>query len=378
MPHDVRRVAGGALLACLLLGAASAPAVAHESDPQVQSELMSVEPALPPQVVLQVQANLAPQFVVANPTSVELDVIDPQGEPFLRISAAGVFANLESQDFYTTNNFSGSAAAVPRTVAQRTSPAPPRWTRLSGGSSWGWFDHRLDPEGPPPADRTRPAVLGMWKVPFRYGGSPVVAAGTSRFEPLRGAIEVSVDPAPDGVAAQVLQGRLPGLFVANTGREPLTVLDEDGQPYVRLSPEGSALNVSSRLHLEDQRARGQQALALPAPGTSFQPLEGSSRAWLDARLRYAGGTPPEAALRAADPTVLSRWRVPVLVGTQRAALTGQVRWVPSAVAERKVRDTPEPPATRTGALVVGVVTSALAVLLTAAWVLRRRSHRRVS
>ena len=371
MSRALRGAAATALLACLI--APGLPAAAHESDPQVQTELTSVEPALPAEVVLQVQANLAPQLVVANPTPVDLDVLDEDGQPFLRMSARGVFANLESEDFYTTHNFSGSAAAVPRIVAERAAPVPPRWARLSTGSSWGWFDHRLDPEGPPPRDRSRPALLGEWSVPFRYGGKAMVVEGRSNFEPLRGALEVTADPAPEGVTAQVLQGRLPGLFVANTGSEPLTVLDENGQPYVRLSGDASVLNVGSRLHLEDQRARGQQVDALPTPGVRFEPLDTSGRTWLDTRLRYPG-SPPEAALRATTPTVLSRWSVPVLVGARRTELTGQVRWVPSAVAERAVRETAEAPAAR--AVAAAVVGGAVA-LLGVAVVLRRRSARRV-
>ena len=365
----------GALL-CLAAAALPGPAVAHESDPQIRTELTSVRPALPAEVVLQVQANIAPQLVVDNPTDVALDVLDSDGQPFLRISRDGVFANLESLDFYTTNNFSGSDAAAPRVVLERTSPAPPRWARLSDGTSWGWFDHRLDPEGAQPRDRSREAVLGTWTVPFRYGGRPVVVSGLARFAPVRGAFEVTADPAPEGLTVQVLQGRLPGLFVANTGSEAVTVLDDAGQPYVRLSPQGSELNVNSRLHLEDQRARG---VATPevSPGVRVEPFSGTSRTWLDTRLRYEAGSPPERALRIREPTVLDTWRIPVLLGTRPAALTGQVRWVPSSAAALTVQSSPPPP-DRRSTLPALVVSGGVIALLGAALLARRASRRRVA
>lgn len=371
---STRSRAVGICAALLLAGAAVTPATAHESDPQVRTELISVRPALPAEVVLQAQESLAPQLVADNPTDVELDVLDIKGQPFLRLSRQGVFANLESLDFYTTNNFSGSAAAAPSSVLARTEPVPPRWVQLSRGSSWGWFDHRLDVEGPPVRDRSRPAEIGKWEVPLTYGGKPVSVRGLARFEPLRGAFDVTVDPAPAGVTAQVLQGRLPGLFVGSTGAEPLTVLDREGATYVRLSPAGSALNVNSRLHVEDQRARGAVDVPLPSTEPRLEPLSGSTRSWLDSRLQYAAGAPPERALSRDEPTVLDDWRIPVLVGSKAAALTGQIRWVPSAVAEQAVR--PAAPADDDRAAPVTVAGGGVLAVLGAVLLLRRRARQR--
>ena len=374
MSRRARTTAALAALLCLVLHAA--PAAAHESDPQVQSELASVQPSLPDEVVLQVQANIAPQLVADNPTDVELDVIDDEGQPFLRLSSRGVFANLESLDFYTTNNFAGSSAAAPRSVLARTAPAPPRWAQLSRGSSWGWFDHRLDVESPTIRDRSRPADLGIWEVPLEYGGRPVIVQGVTRFEPLRGTFEVTVDPAPDGSTAQALQGRLPGLFLTNTGGPPVTVLDQDGQPYVRLDPAGSVLNVNSRLHLEDLRARGETAAAVPPAGVSFEPLPSTSRTWLDSRLRYEDGVPPERALTSREPTVLGTWRIPVLVGARPSELTGQIRWVPRPADEFAARSGASDPAGRSGVLTAGLLVGGGALLLAVALLARRATRRR--
>lgn len=376
MPRRTRTTALLTALLCLALGVSAAPALAHEGDPQVRSVLTSVQPGLPAEVVVQVQTSVAPQLVADNPTDVDLDVLDEQGQPFLRLSRSGVFANLESLDFYTTNNFAGSSAAAPRAVLERSAPAAPRWIRLSRGSSWGWFDHRLDAQGPRVRDRSRPAELGTWQVPLEYGGKPVSVQGVTRFEPLRGTFEVTVDPPPAGLTVQVLQGRLPGLFLANPGGEPVTVLDQDGQPYVRLDPAGSELNVNSRLHLEDQRARGADIAPVSAAGARFEPLAGTSRTWLDSRLRYEQGVPPERALTSREPTVLGTWRVPVLLGTRPAELTGQIRWVPRPAAELAAQPAALPAQGRGAALTTAVLGGSALVLLGGALLVRRASRRR--
>ena len=211
---------------------------------------------------------------------------------------------------------------------------PVRWARLSAGSSWGWFDHRLHPQDlRAPGDRTRSQELGRWSVALRYGGEPVTARGTVRFVPLRGAVQVDLDPAPPGVSAQVLQGRLPGLFLAADPARQVVVLDADGEPYLELG-RSNRRDTGSRTHVEDQQARG---VVVPAPDgeVRWEPLPGPSASWLDPRLAVEPVGEDVAA--AGEPAVLRRWEVPLLVDGRPVALSGQVRWVPGAELERAVR-----------------------------------------
>ncbi len=127
----------------------------------------------------------------------------------------------------------------------------------------------------------------------------------------------------------VLQGRLPGLFVANPSNRPLTVLGRDQEPFLRFGEKGAEVNVSSRTHVDDRQARGIPA-GPPSATPRWEVLGGSTHNWLDARLRYPRETPPQAALRSSEPTVVDGWVVPVVVGGQRTSLTGDIWWVPAA------------------------------------------------
>lgn len=316
------------LCAVLLVLLPAQPAGAHSSDPRIVTTLEQVTPQLPAGVVVQVQASLAAQMVAGNTTSTPLEVLGLDGRPFLRLSAAGVEADVAHLDFLTTSTPNGATPPV------ADEPAPSRWVQISSGTSWGWYDHRLHPdEIVAPADASRPAQLGGWSIPFRYGETEVEARGDIAFEPLLGAFVVSADPAPASLTVQALPGRLPGLFLSNPEQLPLTVLGRDGEPFLRFGPQGVEVNVVSRTHVEDQQTRGQLAgPAAPVPRFELVEPGGTSYTWLDARLRYPQDLPPDDALTADGPTVVDQWEVPVegLPGTP--ALTGQVRWEPEAGA----------------------------------------------
>jgi hypothetical protein len=343
-----RLVAVGATLGLLLL---VSPASAHSTDPRIVSVIDGVRPALPTEVVVQVRANLAAQLVVDNPTVTPLDVLAPTGQPFLRISRAGVFGNLGSGEFFATSTPNGGT----------THPSgADRFVQLSTGHSWGWYDHRLHPLAlAAPRDERHRARLGTFEVPLRYGGTAVTVRGHLEFQPLLGQFEDTVSAAPPGLSASVLQGRLPGLFV--TVQAPLTVLGRDGEPFLRSDGRVLSINTSSRTYVEDQQARGVQ-VGPPAVTASWKRLPGRTFTWLDDRLRYASAAPPDRALRRSGATVIGSWRIPVLAGSSSTALTGDIRWVPSGVATSSAAGRPVWP----------YVGGALVVLLAAAAAIRLR------
>jgi hypothetical protein len=341
-----------------------APAAAHEADPRIVTTLDEVTPALPADVVVQVQAGIATQLVASNPTATVLEVLGTSGRPFLRISAAGVQADVGAEEFFTTSNPNGAAPSTAQ-------DGPVRWVPISRGSSWGWYDHRLHPEElSAPQDEQREARLGGFEVPLRYGAQEVTARGTIRFRPLLGTFLVSADPAPADLTVQALPGRLPGLFLAAPAGTDVAVAGRDGEPFLRITDAGVEVNQRSRTHVEDRQARGEvagppsttPAFRLVAPGTR-------SYTWLDARLRYPADLPPEPALRAAGPTRLEQWRVPVQVAGRPAALTGAISWVPEAAAAAQVSGTADEGRSLLLPLLGG---GALVVLLGAVVALRTR------
>lgn len=318
-----------------LVGSGGLPtrATAHPADPGVVTVLDSVTPALPPGVEVQVQAGVATQLVVTNPTTTPLVVLATSGEPFLRVSRSGVEADLASPEFHATSQPAGGAGAAPPAVRERGSSGAPRFVRVGTTSSWSWYDHRLHPGRLDPSPgASRPERLAGFTVPLRYGATEVVVSGHVERRPHRGRFDVTADLPPDalaGVTVQVLQSsRLPGLFLTNGSRRALTVLGRDGEPFARFGPRGLEVNAASRTRVEDQQARG-AATEPPSPQPRFELLGGTRLSWLDARLRWRDEVPPAEVLRRGEPTVLGRWRVPVDVGGARTALTGEIRWVPS-------------------------------------------------
>lgn len=357
------------LLAVVLLAGPvllAAPAQAHQADPRIVTTVDEVVPALPAQVVVQAQANVATQMVVANPTPTVLEVLGLRGRPFLRISSAGVFADVVSPDFLTTSNPNGAAP-------DRPTDAPATWAQISSGNSWGWYDHRLHPtQLRAPEDVGRASRLATFAVPVRYGGVRHEVRGEVRFQPLLGAFSVTAEPSPEGLVVQALPGRLPGVFLSNPDRRPLTVLGRDGEPFLRFTDRGVELNERSRTHVEDRQARG-----LPAGPSSPQPAfrlvapGGTSYTWLDTRLRYPDDLPPPSVLSAAAPTVVTRWEVPVQGGSP---LTGTVSWVPERSAAALARTAGEPAAERASRLPLVLAVGAVALLTGAVVALRRRRN----
>lgn len=361
------RGAAVALLAGALLLPAG-PAAAHEADPRIVTTLDTVEPALPDDVVVQVQAGIASQLVVRNPTATVLEVLGPAGRPFLRISRAGVLADVGAEEFLSTSSPSGA-------VPDGTGDGALRWVRISAGDSWGWYDHRLHPEQlRAPAGEERPAQLGEFEVPLRYGRQAVAVRGTVSFQPLLGSYLVSADPAPRGLTVQALPGRLPGLFVTADAGRSVAVAGRDGEPFLRFTPDGVQVNVRSRTHVEDRAARG-EPVGPPAPTPEFRLLAPGTRSWtwLDTRLRYPADLPADDVLRADGPTRLEQWQVPVAVDGRPTALTGAISWVPEADAAARVGGAPAAqPATRLP-YVLGAAAAAL-VLVSAVLVVRRRAR----
>lgn len=360
----IRRAAAALLLVGLVLTAV--PAAAHEADPRVVTTLDVVEPALPPEVVVQVQAGIATQLVASNPTDTVLEVIGTDGRPFLRLSRDGVFADAGAQEFFTTSSPTGAAPAGAGDDAAR-------WVRISDGSSWGWYDHRLHPADlPAPADPGREATLGAFEVPLRYGDQEVAVRGTVRFRPLLGSFLVTADAAPPGLSVQALPGRLPGLFLSAEPGTDVTVAGRDGEPFLRITADGVEVNRSSRTHVEDRAARG-EVVRPPSPEPDFALVAPGARSytWLDGRLRYPDDLPSGEVLLVGEPTVVDEWEVPVEVAGRPALLTGDVTWVPEADAAARVSGAEAAPAARP-VLPYALGAGGLLVLVAAVLVLRRR------
>lgn len=312
---------------------AAVPAWAHGSDPTLVPSLTGIRPALPDDVVVQVRTGYSEQVLVANPTDVPLTVLDPHGVPFLRLSAAGVFANVTDPFFHGTANPPDAPPQIPEFAR---AGAAPRWVQVSADVSYGWFEPRLHPVAPgaePVGGRQgelpqRREVVANWEVPMRYGDQRVSVRGVLERRPITGMFRVTADPRSDQLQVSVAQGQIPAVALqAPTGAE-VTVLGADGVPFLRIEDAVVTANPGSRTF----RDNPQFATSPAAPDGWVQVSTGTSTSWLDSRLKYRADRPPDDVATGDEVVELTRWTIPVTVDGEARELSGSVGWVPDAAA----------------------------------------------
>lgn len=350
------------LLVALL---AAVPSVAHAhsySDPALSTVFDGVGPIpLPAGVTVGVRPSVVDELVVSNRTATPLEVLAIGGEPFLRISSAGVLANLASPDWYATATPEGGPPPPPD-VQRDHGRGPARWALVSHDPVWSEFDSRLRPPvDVPPGVRTadKDRVLIGWSIPLRYGAIRTGATGHIAFTPVRGGLVVAVIRQP--VAVTALQGELPGLFLRAPAGEEVVVQGSDGRPFLRFAGGTVQANTASTSWRSDQQARGRGV-----QGSGWLIVaRGQTYSWLDPRLRYGRDQPPAAELGTRH--VVERWMIPVALAGRADEIVGTVTWVPRGQGLALVR----PPTNHeTGGLLWWAIALALAVLVTVVWRVR--------
>lgn len=320
-------VTAAALLACL---PGTGTAAAHEVDADVRFVIEDVEPQVEGLTVVVVRG-IAPQVVVENGTDRVLEALDEDGRAFLRVGPSGVEADRAAFAWLDTADPSGIPPGVE--VAR---DLPPDWATVREEPSWGWFDHRLHEDVltfDEPADG--PVVLDRWQLDFRYDGQPLTVRGRTERRPVEGVTVAALtggnQPMP-GVMAQVLPGQLPGLIV--TASSPVTVLGQDGEPFLRFGPAGVEANQRSPTWLLSGRAaeEGLDPADLDLDATA-EPAwivvsEGASLGWLDPRLAAPDELPAGTEVPEDGFVTLATWQLPLLdADGTRTVLAGETRYV---------------------------------------------------
>src|SRR3712207_3817766 len=100
------------------------------SDPNAFSVIDAIEPAVPG-ITVEVRVGVTDQLLLINETDAPVEVLDREGEPFLRVGPKVVEADYSCPDWYQTNS--------PLGIAEPPAPAKgPEWRVVARGSSWGW------------------------------------------------------------------------------------------------------------------------------------------------------------------------------------------------------------------------------------------------
>lgn len=327
-----------AVLVSLLAGTATA-ATAHEAPPGIRSVVDDVRPAVAG-LVVEVHTSIAPQVVVAVAGEEAVTFLDPDGRPFLRVGPDGVEGDVGLAAFYSLHDPTG---APPPAGAVRDDPdAGPVWSRLSAEPTWGWFDHRMHPAratGAPATadgdDGAGPATLAEWRIPFRAGDVDGEVRGRIVTQPVRGRAVAELDRIDvDGVELSVLDGRVPGLFLANRSGEDVTVHGVDGEVLLVFGGDGSVrANLASPSWWAHARASSSTPLPDVAADASVPPAlvevaTSGTFGWLAPHAAFEDDEPADATV----PAVLRRWSVPVTVGAGAPLpVAGRTVWIPRAV-----------------------------------------------
>ncbi len=310
---------------------------AHEESSRRIAVSLAPLPARLAHVKIQLQRTLADEILVENRTGTLLEVLDDHGVAFLRIGPAGAEANLTAPAWYETV----SVDDVPIPPAARRG-ATPRWVRVATDPAWGWFDRRLRRVAAADAhaagkDTGRVENLGGWTIPLRFGGVPVALHGRFQLAPTPAGVFTTRLTSPEepfpGVRVQLIAGRIPALYLENTGDEPVVVLGAAGEPFLRIGPEGTSANVRS----PTWQRTGKAEVTTTAPpidaktAPAWRTQSSTPRyAWIEFRAAPPATEPPRALAR--THATVRRWTVPLRRGAVHAVVGGAIEWIPSAEA----------------------------------------------
>lgn len=293
-------------LALLGISAASGSAQAHDSHSGGVSPALS---ALPPSltgVQVQLTETLAPQLLVENPTGKTLIILGQDGQPFLRLGPQGTDANTRHPDWlktYLPGGLPGRKSDTGTTLL---------WKSVRSSPTWGWFDARLQPAGR--------KVGEPWRIPVLFDGRPSEIKGSFQATLQSGYWQASwthLPTLPAGVSLMLIPGQPYGLMLSNQSSQPVTVLGRQGEPFIRVSAQGTEAYLASPLW---QETATQQGLRQSKPGDAASPwrkLNSAQRhTWIEPRTRGRNGQ-----------TQPLRWEIQLQAGSQRLVAKGVSRWV---------------------------------------------------
>jgi hypothetical protein len=327
-------VAFGVLLACML---PASPAGAHGVDPYLVPVLHAVDPN-PPGVVVQVRTTAGEQMLASNTESMPLEVLDPAGTPFLRLSRDGTSGNVTDPFFHRTLNPPDVPVRLP---ADAVTGAAPRWTRVDPQGNWGWFEPRLHPV-PPGVD---------WRVDMRFGSQPVVVTGALEHPATTGSFLAQPARRSDGVQVDIAQGRPPAMLLVAPDRR-VVVSGTGGVPFLRLDADGVFANPPAA-----EFGQNPDWVARPVGPDGWVRVGAPGRVtWLDARLGYPDRQPPAVVERMHRTMELTHWQIPMTVDGHPTALRGTLSWVPAGTplpSRSAASGTPRLPLVCGGAVLAG-------------------------
>jgi hypothetical protein len=170
-------IRAAAVTALIALCALAPTAVAHQGNPNYNSEVLAIAPAVDG---LEAQVLGGDDRVELRNGSDRVVVVEGyDGEPYLRFLPDGtVQVNRRSPAFYLNEDRFGQAD-VPRGATAR---AKPSWKEVTHSRRYDWHDHRIHWMSKTPPERVRKdeskrAKIFDWKLPLSVAGRPATIKG---------------------------------------------------------------------------------------------------------------------------------------------------------------------------------------------------------
>jgi hypothetical protein len=148
----------------------------------------------------------------------------------------------------------------------------------------------------------------------------------------------AIEPPARGVTAEIVNYD-DSIALRNTSGRTVVVEGYEGEPYVRISPDGTvAVNHDAPTYFlnEDRFAEGVEVpkrAGADAP-PDWQVVDRTGRyVWHDHRIHWMSrSTPPQVKDESERTTVLD-WKVPLTVGGERTTIAGSLIWVGEPASE---------------------------------------------
>ena len=296
----------------LLVGAAATPASAHGGIvPQpVVTDLPDGLPGLQATGLVA----YAPRIRVTNDAAEPLTVVDDTGQPWLRISADGVYADLSVRAWSESLDSSGRGVDPDASVE-------PGWTQVSALSTWEWFDTVLLP-------RTG-EENHEWSIPVEVDGQFDEIRGQLRESDLEGrwATDLQTDGVVGGAQQTVVSGPVPVIIVQLLDAEEVVVIGRHGEPLLRLTEAGFEVNRASPTWNDHARLDPNTPVGDVVEDPDAEPvwemqLEGAPTAtWLDVR-----AASPDVVPQSRSATSIAA-EIPIVVDGERHEVPVETSWV---------------------------------------------------
>ncbi len=191
------------------------------------------------------------------------------------------------------------------------------------------------------------ALLGVLMLAF-LGGVPVASAVTQQPTVTESGSPIedqgsnydyrtyitSVTPKVRGLSLEVLEFADRLLLRNNTGKT-VTIYGYSGEPYARVQPDGAA-EENMRSPAVYLNTNFYADVSVPASANANDPPKWvvvdrtGQFEWHDHRIHYMSPvTPPEVKDKSRR-TFIFDWSVPIMVGTQKGTIDGELYWVPDS------------------------------------------------